>query len=137
MKVIINQYLRDIGINEDTYWIMSEDHGNDNRYKEDEEGIISAETWNLNTTLAMIIYSYLCYFRDHCMHGYPANITFEKWKEIVNTIIKAFELMLVEDDTWSDLTKTNEEKIKISKSRQKKISYGLRLFAKYFNDFWW
>lgn len=72
MKVKINKYLRNIGINENTYWIMSEDHDGDSRYKEDEDGFINAETWNLNTTLAMINYSYLCYFREHCMHAYPA-----------------------------------------------------------------
>lgn len=136
MKVKINKYLRNIGINENTYWIMSENHDGDSRYKEDEDGFINAETWNLNTTLAMINYSYLCYFREHCMYAYPADLTFEKWQEYVDKMIKAFELMLKEDDYW-DLAKSNEENIKISKNIQKQIKFGLRLFAKYFNSLWW
>ena len=40
MKVQINKYLRNIGINEKNYWVIAEDHGNDSRYKEDEEGFI-------------------------------------------------------------------------------------------------
>lgn len=136
MKVKINKYLRNIGINENTYWIMSEDHEGDSRYKEDEDGFINAETWNLNTTLAMINYSYLCYFREHCLHGYPANLTFEKWKEYIDKMIKAFELMLKEDDYW-DLSKSNEENIRVSKNIHKQIKFGLGLFTKYFCDLWW
>ena len=104
MKVQINKYLRNIGINEKNYWVIAEDHGNDTRYKEDEEGFINAETWNLSTTLAMINYSYLCYFREHCLYAYPSNLTFEKWQEYIDKMIKAFELILKRDDYW-DLSK--------------------------------
>lgn len=136
MRVKINKYLKNLGITEDTYWVIADDHGEDTRYEEDEDGIVDAETWNLNTTLAMIIYSYLCYFRDHCLHAYPCGLTFEKWKEYLNKMIKAFELMIVEDDTWN-LPISTEEKKQISKNRNKQINFGLRLFTKYFNDLWW
>lgn len=63
-------------------------------------------------------------------------MTFEKWQEYVDKMIKAFELMLKEDDYW-DLAKSNEENIRISKNIQKQIKYGLRLFIKYFNSLWW
>ena len=134
MKVIINKYLRDIGINEDNYWILAKENQNDNRYKEDEEGFIEAETWNLDSTLAMINYSYLCYFREHCLHGCPANMTMEKWKKIIDSMILAFELMIKEDNTKELFGK---ELIEYSKNKQKKINFGLRMFIKYFSDLWW
>lgn len=135
MKVIINKYLKDIGIDEKNYWVISEDHCGDPRYEENEFGIIDAETWNLDSTLAMIIYSYLCYFRDHCMYGHPVNMTFEKWKEIVDTMIMGFELKL---KGYDDIPYHSQDEYKqLTKNRTKKINYGLRLFAKYFNDLWW
>lgn len=136
MKVQINKYLRNIGINEKNYWVIAEDPGNDSRYKEDEEGFINAETWNLSTTLAMINYSYLCYFREHCMYAYPSNLTFEKWQEYIDKMIKAFELILKRDYYW-DSSKSNEENIRVSKNVSKQIKFGLNLFVKYFEDLWW
>ena len=71
----LNKYLRELGIDEN-YWLFKEK--NDNRYLPDEDGFIDAETFNLDMTLSMIIYSYLCYFRDHCLVGHPASMTFEQ-----------------------------------------------------------
>ena len=54
--VQLNKYLREIGIDEN-YWLFKKNQ-NDSRYEPDEEGFIPAEYFNLNTTLAMIIYSF-------------------------------------------------------------------------------
>lgn len=120
----LNKYLRELGIDEN-YWLFKEK--NDKRYQPDEDGFINAETFNLDATLSMIIYSYLCYFRDNCLVGSPANITFEKWKEIINKMIEAFKLQIeLDDNIYSP-----------SKNKKKKINYGMRLFIKYYNDLWW
>ena len=123
--VFLNKYLRELGIDEH-YWLFTDESGDD-RYEPDEDGFIDAETFNLDATFSMCIYSYLCYFRDHCMVGHPGCMTFEKWKEIIDKMIEAFKLQINLD---------NDENLP-SKNKQKKINYGMRLFIKYYNHLWW
>ena len=127
-KIGFNKYLEKIGITEDKYWVYNDEAKDfDPRYQPDEEGFIEADAWNLNTTLAMINYSYLCYFRDHCLHCHPVGITSEQWKHYIDVMIKAFELILVDEEF--DYT--------IPQEGWKQIRFGLRLYAKYFCDLWW
>lgn len=120
----LNKYLREIGIDENFYLFNEKEKQSDYRYKEDEDGFVPAECWNLDTTFAMYIYSHLCYFRDNCNYGHPGNLSEEQWNNILNKMINGFKLLI-----------TNE--IDVSKTRRKKIDYGLRLFAKYFSALWY
>lgn len=121
----LNKYLRELGIDEN-YWLFKDEE--DGRYKPDEDGFVNAETFNLDATLSMVIYSYLCYFRDNCLVGHPGSMTFEKWKEIIDKMIEAFRLQIDLDENINNID---------SKNRQKKINYGMRLFIKYYNHLWW
>ena len=123
-----NKYLKELGIDEN-YWLFRDKQLNDNRYKPDEDGFIPAEFWNLDSTLAMYIYSHLCYFRDNCNVGHPGNMSEEKWNKILDDMITAFKLLIEKDET-------DYHSIE-SKNRQKKIRYGLRLFIKYLYDLWY
>lgn len=123
-----NKYLKELGIDEN-YWLFRDKQLNDNRYKTDEDGFIPAEFWNLDSTLAMYIYSHLCYFRDNCNVGHPGNMSEEKWNKILDDMITAFKLLIEKDET-------DYHSIE-SKNRQKKIRYGLRLFIKYLYDLWY
>lgn len=124
----LNKYLKELGIDEN-YWLFRDKQLNDNRYKPDEDGFIPAEFWNLDSTLAMYIYSHLCYFRDNCNVGHPGNMSEEKWNKILDDMITAFKLLIERDET-------DYHSIE-SKNRQKKIRYGLRLFIKYLYDLWY
>ena len=124
----LNKYLKELGIDEN-YWLFRDKQLNDNRYKPDEDGFIPAEFWNLDSTLAMYIYSHLCYFRDNCNVGHPGNMSEEKWNKILDNMITAFKLLIEKDET-------DYHSIE-SKNRQKKIRYGLRLFIKYLYDLWY
>lgn len=124
----LNKYLKELGIDEN-YWLFRDKQLNDNRYKPDEDGFIPAEFWNLDSTLAMYIYSHLCYFRDNCNVGHPGNMSEEKWNKILDDMIIAFKLLIEKDET-------DYHSIE-SKNRQKKIRYGLRLFIKYLYDLWY
>ena len=123
----LNKYLREVGIDEN-YWLFKKNQ-NDSRYEPDEEGFIPSEYFNLNITLAMIIYSSLRYFKDYCNYGYPGNMTKKQWDKCLDDMITAFKL-LIEKENYN-LTKIQ------SKNKEKKIKYGLRLFAKYFNNLWY
>ena len=124
----LNKYLKELGIDE-KYWLFRDKQLNDNRYKPDEDGFIPAEFWNLDSTLAMYIYSHLCYFRDNCNVGHPGNMSEDKWNKILDDMITAFKLLIEKDET-------DYHSIE-SKNRQKKIRYGLRLFIKYLYDLWY
>ena len=124
----LNKYLKELGIDEN-YWLFRDKQLNDNRYKPDEDGFIPDEFWNLDSTLAMYIYSHLCYFRDNCNIGHPGNMSEEKWNKILDDMITAFKLLIEKDET-------DYHSIE-SKNRQKKIRYGLRLFIKYLYDLWY
>lgn len=124
----LNKYLKELGIDEN-YWLFRDKQLNDNRYKPDEDGFIPAEFWNLDSTLAMYIYSHLCYFRDNCNVGHPGNMSEEKWNKILDDMIISFKLLIEKDET-------DYHSIE-SKNRQKKIRYGLRLFIKYLYDLWY
>ena len=120
----LNKYLREIGIDENSYPFNEKERQSDCRYKEDKDGFVPAEFWNLDTTFAMYIYSHLCYFRDNYNYGHPGNLSEEQWNNILNKMINGFKLLI-----------TNETDV--SKTRRKKIDYGLRLFAKYFSALWY
>jgi len=122
----LNKYLKELGIDEN-YWLFDKKTiERDNRYKPDEDGFINAEFFNLDMTFNMYIYSHLCYFRDNCLNGHPGSMTFEQWKSIIDKMIEGFKLQIITDNDW-----------KISKNKQKKINYGMRLFIKYYNHLWW
>lgn len=153
-----NKYLKEIGIDEN-YWLFKEMKENQNklenskpydkRYIEDEDGFIDAEFFNLDATLSLEIYSRLCYYRDHLI-GYPgfldikyndSDIAFKKWKEMLDAMIEAFKLKILEGDEV-DLLLSNDKNEKkagklLSKNKRKKINYGMRLFIKYYDCLWW
>ena len=123
-----NKYLREIGIDEN-FWLFKDAKSGDDRYKPAEDGFVNAEFWNLDSTFAMYIYSHLCYFKEHCNVGHPGNMTWKQWNKCLDDMITAFKL-LIEKENYN-LTKIQ------SKNKEKKIKYGLRLFAKHFNNLWY
>ena len=132
-----NRYLKELGIDEN-YWLFNKSNQDDSRYVPDEEGFVDAEHFNLDTSLSLYIYSQLCYFRDYPMTcGTPCGLTHEKWEEIVNAMIEAFRLLIVEEDYSERWTMSEQEWKHKSKNKQKKINYGLRMFIKYYSNLWY
>ena len=123
--VSYNKYLKELGIKETDYPFANDDGRISKPYKVNKEGFRPAELYSLDYSLSLYIYSQLCYFRDNCLMSYPVYMSFEKWKSIINKMIKAFELIIV-----------NSEKT-FSKNQMKQIHYGLRLFAKYYFELWY
>ena len=134
--VKFNKYLKELGLNEDDYPFNRVE--GDSYYVEDEEGFKKSEFFSLDYSLSLYIYSQLCYFREYCLYGYPNGFTEEKWKDTLDKMIEAFKLIITEDQSFQQSMHLNigERKI-ISKNRQKKINYGLRLFIKYFRNLWY
>ena len=132
-----NRYLKELGIDEN-YWLFNKSNQDDSRYVPDEEGFVDAEHFSLDTSLSLYIYSQLCYFRDYPMTcGTPCGLTHEKWEEIVNAMIEAFRLLIIEEDYSERWTMSEQEWKHKSKNKQKKINYGLRMFIKYYSNLWY
>jgi len=127
-----NKYLKELGIDE-KYWLFKEAKSGDERYQENEDGFVPAEMWNLDGTFAMYIYSHLCYFRDHCNIGHPGGMSSEQWNKCLDDMIAAFKLLVQEDE----IEDYEDYKSKQSKNKEKKIKYGLRLFAKHMRSLWY
>ena len=68
--------------------------------------------------------------------GTPCGMTHEQWEGIVNSMIEAFKLMIVEDNE-SRWLMTKKEQYYHSKNRSKKINHGLRMFIKYYHNLWY
>ena len=129
--VSYNHYLKEIGVNEMDYPFSK----NDERYEPDEEGFVSAEFFDLDYTLALYIYSQLCYFRDHCVYVTPWGLTEKEWKDILNRMITAFKLIITADNDFANDNTLDPEKRRLaSKRRQRKIARGMKDFVKYFHS---
>ena len=132
-----NKYLKELGIDEN-YWLFDKDNQDDPRYIPDEEGFVDAEHFSLDTSLSLYIYSQLCYFREYCIDcGTPCGMEHQKWVEIVDAMIEAFKLLIIEEDTSERWLMTNTQWKQKSKNKQKKINYGLRMFIKYYGNLWY
>ena len=131
-----NKYLKAIGIDEN-YWLFNKEHMDDPRYQPDEDGFVDAEFFSLDTSISLYIYSQLCYFREYCLkYSIPMGLTEKQWKDTVDAMIKAFELMIVEEDTPIGYESPKAYRIR-SKNRQKKINRGFRLFMDFYHSLWY
>lgn len=141
MTLKLNKYLKELGLTEESYPFNKVE--NDKRYEEDEDGFKDMEFFSLDYTLSLYIYSQLCYFREHCLCGYSGYFQYkykeraaEKWQEVIDDMIEAFRLLIIEDNTYQWYQSKKENYI-LSKNRKKKINKGLRYFIKYYNDLWY
>ena len=131
-----NKYLKAIGIDEN-YWLFNKEHMNDPRYQPDEDGFVDAEFFSLDTSISLYIYSQLCYFREYCLeYSTPMGFTEKQWKDTVDAMIKAFELMIVEEETPIGYESPKAYRIR-SKNKQKKINRGFRLFMDFYHSLWY
>lgn len=89
-----------------------------------ERGFDNSETWNLDGTIARFVYPRLQAFIDDVkqMQCHPADMTYEEWEDILDQMLKGFELMS------SDSIKTEDE--------EKIIDKSLDLFHDYFFSLW-
>lgn len=97
-----------------------------------ERGFDNSETWSLDSTIARFIEPRLRVFKE--IHGgYPGNLTEEKWDEILDKMIKAFEY-INNEDLGIDESKHGLDRYK---DREQTIKEGLDLFREYFFALWW
>ena len=114
-----------------------------------------SDLWNLDITIANFVLPRLKKFKeedDGCPEREEMN-TPEKWSEVLDKMILAFEYVVSWDDWWWDnpkydylsakskyddeyVTKIRNSYLAEVKRRETVISEGLELFAKWFRDLW-
>jgi hypothetical protein len=87
-----------------------------------ERGFDETELWNLDNTIAKFVLPRLVAFGEG-MGGHPATLTVEGWAEMLNSMIKAFEL-LADDEAMPGL------------EQNKIMETGLANFCKYYRHLW-
>ena len=85
-------------------------------------GFDDTELWNLDGTIMEFLIPRLKRFRK-ILHGYPSQLTEEKWDKVLKQMIKGFEEYQKDDM----LDKTRD---------QKKIDKAFKLFTEYFVHLW-
>lgn len=105
------------------------------------------DTWNMDHTLALIIHPMLVQLKA-TTHGYPSNLTEERWNKILDEIIWAFEQKMDEDWTdqyygplvddskgfmGQDFEWVDQDGLK---KHQERMTQGFRLFGRYYENLW-
>lgn len=123
-----NKYLKELGIKDENIPSALIPNCDERKHDMIGYGFSTYEFFSLDYTFSILIYPRLCYFRDNCLFGYPMGMNKEQWLKIINDMILAFRLMLCEESNLS---------IEETKNKKQKISRGLKLFIKYYNNLWY
>lgn len=130
--------------------------------------IAPKELWNLNYTVAKFVLPRLIKFKENSLGfpGYDEADTMDKWQDILQKMITAFEYIVTNDNWWVDDPRYDysdgihveidkdkktlfhfriDDWIKEIKNnrdteqdrRNEAIKEGLELFSKYFRHLWW
>jgi hypothetical protein len=114
------------------FQLVSETHKNmKNFILRGKNGWCPEDTWNLDIYLSKVISETTGYL-SRTIHGFPPELTFKKWKGILNKISKWINAPNVLDESVNNMGKYNEQ----SKLAYKKQKEALKLFVKYFNNLW-
>jgi hypothetical protein len=106
-------------------------------------GYADCDVWDFDHYLTKVIPGALRQLK-RISHGYPNDLTPEKWDKILEQIIEGFELAHKGVTTLDDYTK-NEKVYKMfrkndidspTKAEVKKVDRGFKLFQKYFGALW-
>jgi hypothetical protein len=106
------------------------------------------DTWSMDSTLAMIIHPMLVQLKE-TTHGYPSELTEERWNEILDEMIWAFEQKNRdhwEDDYYGPYTESEDKRELFGRfewiddegrqKHQERMTNGFKLFGKYYENLW-
>jgi hypothetical protein len=106
------------------------------------------DTWSMDCTLAMIIHPMLVQLKA-TTHGYPSDLTEERWNEILDEMIWAFEQKCRdhwEDDYYGDYVEDQKNGSMVGsfkwidheglKTHQERMTNGFKLFGTHYENLW-
>ena len=122
----IYHYEKELGLNERMLFWEEDQMLDDDRqdfWKEQKEkyGFDEREVWSLYYRIALFIYPRLKMYSE--IQSRPIGMTNEQWKEILDQMLTAFEIIIKDE-----INKDSNEKI---------VRKGLKRFFKYFLYLWY
>ena len=95
-------------------------------------------TWNFDARMAEWILPRLKRFKE-LNNGYPGDLTWERWNEILDEMIWAFEYIANDGENriFTDDPLTREKEREEWNVAEKRVDDGLKLFGEYFRGLWW
>lgn len=138
--LVFNKYLKELGYEKDDF----PSKRLDNRFKPDKHrGVVPAQTWNLDITIALELYTYLRYFQEECMDSdFPICFASEEngkkhWHQVAQDIIDGLKAYVGARELHASDFKTYEDYSKAYEELYDKFEKGWALLGEYFADFWW
>ena len=98
------------------------------KYQKLTRGYSDIEIWNLDATIAEFVLPRMKALRDGTCCYPPDLNSLDEWKEMLDKMIRGFELYLVDDwpDDTEEMKKQNEE-----------VGEALKMFGERFSQLWW
>lgn len=97
-----------------------------NKYQKITRGYSDEELWNLDATFVRWMLPRLKAFKEKTQ-GYPCDVSEDEWNDILNKIIKSFEVYMKDlPDDLEELRKDTET-----------IKEGFKLFGERLYNLWW
>ena len=126
-----NKYLGELGVEKDTYPLKDSFNGGSEHGLDviEEAGVLSGQTWNLNLTLAMVLYCYMRAYREAKL-SHPIYVSKKDWDKILEDIIDGFaeyiKAATAQDVSWSE-----------QEAKAKLLRRSLKLMGKHWEALWW
>ena len=141
--LLYNKYLKELGYKKNDF-PFDETGKTDKRYAVDKKrGLVEAQTWNLDTTIVLELYTYLRDFQENYMKGAtPAPyFTYEdgdkKWHQVVAEIIDGLKAYIdVHDLHYSDFKDWDKYK-KAEQECFDRFDKAWKLLGDNITCFWW
>lgn len=141
--LLFNKYLKELGYKEDDF-PFDETEKTDPRYALDKEtGIVEAQTWNLDTTIVLELYTYLRDFQEYYMKGVtPAPyFTYEdgakQWHQVVADIIDGLRAYIEVRELYYGDFKDWDEYKKAEQAYFDRFDKAWKLLGENIQCFWW
>lgn len=121
--LVHNKYLEELGVTKDTY-PLGKTCSHETELDED-MGVVICQTWNLNLTLAMELYTYIKAYKD-IKPGHPVCFeNMEEWEAVLDEIA----------DGFADYIKRRDE-VELN-AGYPKLERSLDLLKEYWEALWW
>ena len=119
--LVHNKYLEELGVTKDTYPLGKS--CNHETELDKDMGVVVCQTWNLNRTLTLELYTYIKAFKD-IAPGYPACFEEqEEWYKVLDEIAEGFADYIKQKDEFSP--------------NLNKLNHSLNLLKKWWGALWW
>lgn len=140
--LVYNKYLKELGYKKSDFSLKKKDA----RYDLNKEyGVVEAQTWELDNTIVLELYTYLRYFQDECPKGIPGGWIDESkeddglsdWRNALDEMIKGLRAYWQAENLESSEYKTYEEEKAVKDELYAQFDKAWKLLGDNLRCLWW